>query len=50
NQELTQLRTRINEQVFQREDQLALQRRIDMAENRNQDLVCLLRNWQLNEK
>ncbi|CAF4491393.1 unnamed protein product [Rotaria sp. Silwood2] len=50
NQELTQLRTKFNEQVFQREDQLALQKRIDMAENRNQDLVCLLRNWQLNEK
>ncbi|UJR32141.1 hypothetical protein I4U23_019608 [Adineta vaga] len=49
-QELTQLRTKINEQVFQREDQLALQKRIDMVENRNQDLVCLLRNWQLNEK
>ncbi|CAF1318098.1 unnamed protein product [Rotaria sp. Silwood1] len=49
-QELTQLRTKFNEQVFQREDQLALQKRIDMAENRNQDLVCLLRNWQLNEK
>ncbi|CAF1214956.1 unnamed protein product [Adineta steineri] len=50
NQELTQLRTKMNEQVFEREDQLALQKRIDMAENRNQDLVCLLRNWQLNEK
>ncbi|CAF0765859.1 unnamed protein product [Adineta ricciae] len=50
NQELTQLRSKINEQVLQREDQLALQKRIDMAENRNQDLVCLLRNWQLNEK
>ncbi|CAF1248418.1 unnamed protein product [Rotaria sordida] len=50
NQELTQLRTKFNEQVFQREDQLALQKRIDMVENRNQDLVCLLRGWQLNEK
>jgi predicted RNase H-like nuclease (RuvC/YqgF family) len=49
-QELTHLRTKINEQVFQREDQMALQKRIDMAENRNQDLVCLLRNWQLTEK
>ena len=49
-QELTQLRTKLNEQVFQREDQMALQKRIDMAENRNQDLVCLLRNWQLTEK
>ena len=28
---------------------MVLQKRIDMAEHRNQDLVCLLRNWQLNE-
>ena len=50
NEELTNLRTKINEQTFQREDQLILQRKIDMAENRNQDLICLLRQWQLNEK
>jgi len=48
--EVNQLRTKLNEQTVQLEDKMALQKRIDMAENRNQDLTYLLRQRQLQEK
>ena len=40
----------VNLYLFQLEDKLALQNRIDKAEKRNQDLACLLREWKLNDK
>ncbi|CAF0744396.1 unnamed protein product [Adineta ricciae] len=50
NKEITQLRTKLHEQESQLTDIKALRKRVDMAENRNQDLEYLLRQKQLSEK
>ncbi|CAF0888426.1 unnamed protein product [Adineta steineri] len=50
NKEIAQLRTKLHEQENQLIDIKALRKRVDMAENRNQDLEYLLRQKQLSEK
>ncbi|CAM4928714.1 unnamed protein product [Rotaria socialis] len=50
NKEITQLRTKLNEQEIQLNDEKALRKRIDMAENQNQNLLYLLQQKKLSEK
>lgn len=48
--EVTQLRMKVSEQEMKLTDEKALQKRIEMADNRIQDLEWLLREKQLSEK
>ncbi|CAF3318522.1 unnamed protein product, partial [Rotaria sp. Silwood2] len=50
NKEITQLRTKLNEQEIRLNDENALRKRVDMAENENQSLQYLLQQKKLSEK
>ncbi|CAF3924289.1 unnamed protein product [Rotaria sordida] len=48
--EITQLRTKLNEQEIRLHDEQALRKRVDMVENKNQNLEYLLQHKKLSEK
>ncbi|CAF3709444.1 unnamed protein product [Rotaria sp. Silwood1] len=50
NKEITQLRTKLNEQEIRLHDETALRKRVDIAENENQSLQYLLQQKKLSEK